>query len=292
MGGYGSTRWGFHRRKTTVEESKRLEIKHYTRGIRELEAAPPDRRGRIEANPSWTCRGKPSGNVGLIIEGSGDNLTARVSYQVTLRQEEPRDYKYRVGLQYSLLTWGDRRWWWTCPRCNRRAGILYLPGWAYEFACRRCHDLTYTSCQESGANQAMWGSLAVGMQDSYPGITGKEVQRLFDKNEVPERFLRRDLERFLEEWANYDPYEGYLTAGELCDQSGLTPGQFDELAAARLLLSDTKDGRYRPKLSGWAAKRAYLLEEGWAVAEVKRWAKGRWKVETPRQWPPEKDQWE
>jgi hypothetical protein len=33
--------------------------------------------------------------------------------------------------------------------CNRRAGKLYLPSGARYFGCRKCHDLTYKSCQEA-----------------------------------------------------------------------------------------------------------------------------------------------
>src|SRR5437667_350708 len=39
------------------------------------------------------------------------------------------------------------RWWGRCP-CGRRVGKLYLPAGATRFACRHCHGLTYTSCQE------------------------------------------------------------------------------------------------------------------------------------------------
>jgi hypothetical protein len=92
----------------------------------------------------------------------------------------------------------------------------------------------------------------------------------------------------LREWQDYDPYEGYLTADELCQQSGLDPGNLSKLREARLLLPDTKDGRYRPKLAGWGKKLAYLLREGWRVEEIKVWSKERWKAGNPRQWPPDK----
>jgi len=77
-----------------------------------------------------------------------------------------------------------------------------------------------------------------------------------------------------------------LTTGELCRQSGLGPEDLSRVEAARLLLPDTKDGRYRPKLAGWGKKLVYLLNEGWGIEEIRGWAKGRWKAENPRQWPP------
>jgi hypothetical protein len=33
--------------------------------------------------------------------------------------------------------------WFICPRCNRRVGILYLPGREEAFLCRQCHRLGY-----------------------------------------------------------------------------------------------------------------------------------------------------
>ncbi len=94
------------------------------------------------------------------------------------------------------------------------------------------------------------------------------------------------MERYLREWQGYDPYEGYLTGDELCQQSGLETDDLARLEVARLLLPDTKDGRYRPKLAGWGKKLAYLLREVWGIEEIKTWANGRWKTENPRQWPP------
>ena len=94
------------------------------------------------------------------------------------------------------------------------------------------------------------------------------------------------MERYLREWQGYDPYEGDLTGDELCQQSGLETDDLARLEVARLLLPDTKDGRYRPKLAGWGKKLAYLLREVWGIEEIKTWANGRWKTENPRQWPP------
>jgi len=44
---------------------------------------------------------------------------------------------------------GGTRIWFACPNCAQTVGILHLPPGGSEFACRRCHNLTYRSCQES-----------------------------------------------------------------------------------------------------------------------------------------------
>jgi len=82
------------------------------------------------------------------------------------------------------------------------------------------------------------------------------------------------------------PDEGYLNADELCQQRGLDADDLSKLEEARLLLPDTKDRRYRPKLAGWGKKLASLLKEGWGIEEMIAWSKGRWKTKNPRQWPP------
>ena len=75
-------------------------------------------------------------------------------------------------------------------------------------------------------------------------------------------------------------------------KKSLTIENLKELEDTRLLNPDTQDGRYRPKLAGWATKLAYLLKHGWEPAEIKRWAKGRFKSDNPRQWPPERTDWQ
>lgn len=38
---------------------------------------------------------------------------------------------------------GGKRWWFACPECNRRCGVMYMR--LELLACRLCHDLTYES---------------------------------------------------------------------------------------------------------------------------------------------------
>ena len=40
-----------------------------------------------------------------------------------------------------------RRWWFLCPGCTRRMGVLYLPPGRTEFRCRGCYGLRYRSQQ-------------------------------------------------------------------------------------------------------------------------------------------------
>ncbi len=56
--------------------------------------------------------------------------------------------------------YGGLRWWFKCPVKGIRVAKLYLPPAATHFASRQAHDLTYTSCQQSGQSNRFWRSLA------------------------------------------------------------------------------------------------------------------------------------
>lgn len=48
-----------------------------------------------------------------------------------------------VKLTTTSCNYGNLRYWFVCPCCQRRIGVLYLSG--NRIACRRCHNLTYKS---------------------------------------------------------------------------------------------------------------------------------------------------
>jgi hypothetical protein len=58
------------------------------------------------------------------------------------------------------------------------------------------------------------------------------------------------------------------------------------LESARLLLPDTKDRQYRPKLTGWVKKRAYLFREEWEIKEIPALVKGQCESGNPKEWFP------
>ena len=151
--------------------------------------------------------------------------------------------------------------------------------------------MSYESKQDGYSIKSMFSRLAAEMQDEYPGINWKDVRDILD-HKHPRHLAMIAAERYLSMMEEYDRYEGYLTADELCAQSGLTPENLRELEDIRLLNPDTNDGRYRPKLAGWGKKLAYLLDQGWKVDEIRRWAKGRFKTNNPRQWPPVREDWQ
>jgi hypothetical protein len=90
-----------------------------------------------------------------------ERATVRLAYSWRERGSPERHEDYHVRLTTTRPHFGGRRWWFVCPLvidgrpCNRRAGKLYLPPDGRYFGCRRCYDLTYTSCQQSH-NRYRW----------------------------------------------------------------------------------------------------------------------------------------
>ncbi len=91
------------------------------------------------------------------------NPWVRLHYTVT-RTGQALDYTVRLAT--TRPRFGGLRWWFLCPLskngrpCGRRVGKLYLAAHSVYYGCRRCHDLTYTSCQESRKHDALFRLLA------------------------------------------------------------------------------------------------------------------------------------
>ena len=161
MGGAGSGRWGWHDKKTTVEECL------------VLSASKLARDGIIAQSPGsgwlwWTntSTGERTASAGYSREIDGDVVVLRLCYRVTGWSGDKHDVEEPIPLRTRPSAIGGMRWWFTCPLvvrgrpCGRRVGKLYLPPGSRYFGCRRCYDLTYTSCQESQRFDRLFRSLA------------------------------------------------------------------------------------------------------------------------------------
>ena len=147
MGGYGSGRWEWHSKKTTVEECTALDAGKLARDGMLI----PGKAGVLRWH--YVNSGEPAGSVNYYVT-AGPVL--HLSYILTTGYERS---KHEVDMpiwveSVQLLPRGGPRWFFICPLivngrvCGRRAGKLYLaPGSRY-FGCRHCLDLTYQSAQE------------------------------------------------------------------------------------------------------------------------------------------------
>jgi hypothetical protein len=149
MGGYGSTRWGWHSKKDTVEDCLLLNVNQLIQN-RKLKDG-------LHIFGGWEWKNSYSGEVTSSI---GYELNTTDSYYCWLRlhytmknTQERIDFKVR--LVTSRPNFGGLRWWFICPliingeACNRRVSKIYSPPSSRYFGCRHCHDLTYTSSQDS-----------------------------------------------------------------------------------------------------------------------------------------------
>jgi hypothetical protein len=105
------------------------------------------REGKLEPGLhflSWTRGGgEPAGSITLRAEQ--DTIT--LMYSISRYGRDPEQIEQTISLTWTPAHFGGRRPWFICGNCGGRVAILYGAG--KYFACRKCYDLTYRSCQES-----------------------------------------------------------------------------------------------------------------------------------------------
>lgn len=168
MGGYGSTRWGAHDKAETVGTYRQLDAGELVRDG----AIRPG--GRVACSVSWrNAAGVATASVGVETDTGETAGRMRLSYTVTPYGGEPVALEYNVGLVSVPRHFGGRQWYFRCPlsQCGRRVKKLYIRG--RYFGCRRCHGLTYESCQESHLFDSVFGDLA-----ATSGYSPRHIRRL------------------------------------------------------------------------------------------------------------------
>jgi hypothetical protein len=152
MGGYGSTRWNTHIPKRTVESSLKLSI--FDAFKQSVQLKDTNRRG------------------GFLIWKRGEKTIASMRYALDLDDAllvlEFSANGQPVHLAIELTTtpcrYGGVRYWFECPKCQHRVACLYLKPGGVRFACRKCHDLAYTSAQEAHKwDRSRFATLAAGI---------------------------------------------------------------------------------------------------------------------------------
>lgn len=152
MGGIGSgNSYRSMGRKATVEESLTLSMKDLRRRLH------VGMTGKL----TWTWRGGHTSSIGYYVTGGEDSRAIKLHY----RWGDKEDISIPVRLTTTPTQFGGPRWWFICPLivggrvCERRAGKLHLPPGAKYFGCRKCHNLTYRSSQESHREERLFGRL-------------------------------------------------------------------------------------------------------------------------------------
>ena len=129
MGGFGSSRWGGHLRKPTVEECLHLRV-------RDLASVPE----AAVATVTWGT-GRPLGDGVASLGVSRTASAVSLVYAATHPSDRTEHVSERVRLEHHRR----RRYFFRCPGCGRRSALLYKPPHAVRFRCRACHGLGYRS---------------------------------------------------------------------------------------------------------------------------------------------------
>jgi len=182
MGGPGSTRWGGHVPKTTVEDCLTLSM-----------AAVADCDGFREWVPwsgeiTWTNvrTGEETATIGTVFrplpEGTKWDGRLRLKYTITRPQyggeDEVTEIDYWIDLETTPCNFGGERWWFRCPLvkngnpCGRRCFKLYEPPGADYFGCRECYDLTYESAQSAHEFDTLYAHIADEMDAPFERVKG------------------------------------------------------------------------------------------------------------------------
>jgi hypothetical protein len=148
------------RRKTTVEECLSIDANLCKRkGV--LIAGV-----HLTCRWEWTYRDGTKSSIGVEVN-TLDMGQPWMGLTYTRKGEgELQNEDYRLRLTTTRPLFGGLRWWFICPlvvndrACGGRVAKLYLPSRCRFFGCRHCYDLTYTSCQESHKNEALYRYMA------------------------------------------------------------------------------------------------------------------------------------
>ena len=68
-------------------------------------------------------------------QGSAQSIKVSYSYR-------NKSYSYSIKLSKTACNYGNYRYWWLCPKCSKRTGVLYCAG---SYVCRHCIGANYHS---------------------------------------------------------------------------------------------------------------------------------------------------
>ena len=150
MGGKGSGRWSGSAKRTSVKECLRLTVDDL-RGSGII-AGKTD-----EAQFSWSTSETEDDIASVracVTSRTASEVIVSLKYSVTL-DNESREVEEKIHVVNANQA-GSGKWYILCPAvageepCDQRAEVLYLPPGQEYFACRRCHNLSYSEAPGKG----------------------------------------------------------------------------------------------------------------------------------------------
>lgn len=148
MGGYGSTRWNWYKKRVVAEDCRRLPFRLFKPYLQVGQG------GKV----TWSSDGKEISSIGYRVGGDGDSPSSITMIYTLIKAGENIDCNYPIRLITTPLPWGGVRHWFTCPGlgCGRRVNVLYLAPNTAHFRCRHCNRLSYRSRQEGYRKRATY----------------------------------------------------------------------------------------------------------------------------------------
>lgn len=135
MGGRGSGGWYRWNKQTTIEETKRIDIRY----MKKAGLLKPGFGGSL----SWNRAGEPCGDIRYICFDNYLQLNFRFRYGTDV---DWQPVEQKIHFDRSRCNYGGERLWFLCPNCNRRVALLCSDGPL--FLCRHCYQLPYGSQNE------------------------------------------------------------------------------------------------------------------------------------------------
>ena len=189
MGGIGSgtsTRWN---KKTTLEETKRVDIRY----MRKAGLLRPGSSGSL----SWTTGGEPTGNINYSC--FSDSLLLKYRFRSNGDEWEP--VEQRVMFDFTPCNYGGKRTWILCPECDRR--VVSLCSYGKFFLCRHCYQVPYGSQNEGFLDRVISQKHKLGKRifENYDGdgwrkkkwIHQKTFDRLYKKYRYMDDYIENQI---------------------------------------------------------------------------------------------------
>lgn len=140
MGGYGSGGYMRFSSKSTCETQYRIDI----RCLKKIGVLS---NSWGSGTLAWESRGKRTGSICYRREEDMLLLT----YKAQRGNSDWHDIKQRIRLDQTPCNFGGHRYWFICPDCGKRVGVLH----GIRFLCRHCHNLAYASQNETASDRLL-----------------------------------------------------------------------------------------------------------------------------------------
>lgn len=220
MGGYGSGRHGSG--KPTTDPLLFLDIRYLRRsGLLRSTATGP-----YSFSLSWSCRGNPSGNISVIVQGTEGTYPPEIVLDYSTKgwgETTWTPVRERVMIETTECNYGGERPWFLCPHCGSRRAVLFsVDG---RFRCRACHGIVYSSTRETEDDRLARRALEIQKR-----LGGHKYGTIYDPGPKPPHMHWATYERICEELSDLN----MLTLCSFMARFGKLEKRFDALKDAPL----------------------------------------------------------